>query len=74
MTLEVTSRETLEPTLVAGKFEDFVTDLNIAAASGKVFVIATELRNGSERHVALETRNITRIRDLEDDDVPYIGG
>lgn len=64
MTLEVTSRETLEPTIVASDFAQFVNDLNLAAAAGKQYVIATEVRDGRESPVALETRNIVRIRDL----------
>lgn len=72
MTLEITSRETLDPTLVSGDFPGFINDLNIAAAAGKQFVIATEIRDGQELNVALETRNITRIRDLGGVDA-YIG-
>lgn len=64
MTLEITSRNTLDPTVVAGEFASFVDSLNIAAASGKQFVIAAEVRGDEETHVALETRNITRVRDL----------
>ena len=44
--LEITSAGALEPTLVKGDFGAFVSDLNIAAASGKQFVIALEERDG----------------------------
>jgi hypothetical protein len=64
MTLEITSRDTLDSTVVAGDFASFINDLNIAAAAGKQYVLCTEIRNGEHSPVALETRNITRIRDL----------
>lgn len=71
MTVEVTSRDTLDPTRCEGRFVDFVNDLNIAAAAGKAFVLAQEAGRGP---VALETRNITRVRDLgEEEPSAYIG-
>jgi hypothetical protein len=60
--LEITSRDTLDETLIEGDFHSFINDLNIAAASGKQFVIAAEVREDGSEPVAFETRNITRIR------------
>lgn len=74
MTLEITSRETLDTTTVEGDFASFINDLNVAAASGKQFVVATEIRpDGQTCPVGLETRNITRIRDLTDMDDAFVG-
>lgn len=66
--LEITSRGTLDSTFVEGDFADFIGDLNIAAAQGKKFVVATEQRDGETNPVALETQNITRIRVVELED------
>lgn len=68
MTVEITSRDTLDPTICTGSFGSFVQELNLAAAAGHQYVVAKEIRADGEAHVALETRNITRIRDLGDSD------
>lgn len=63
MSVEVTSQNTLDPTICEGNFLSLINDLNLAAATGKQFVILQELNGGP---VALETRAITRIRELQD--------
>lgn len=63
--IEITSRDTLDPTIVEADMATLVNDLNIAAAAGKQFVILQEHGAGA---VALETRNITRMREREDED------
>lgn len=64
MTVEITVRDVVDPVQIEGDFAGFIADLNIAAASGKQFVICKELGGGP---VAFETRNITIMRDAEDD-------
>lgn len=68
MTVEITLKNTLDPSYVAGDFATFINDLNIAAAASKQYVIATEIRDGTTNPVAFETRNITRIRDVSNQD------
>jgi hypothetical protein len=69
MTIEISVKSSMDPTVIAGDFAQFINDLNIAAASGKQFVIAHEQRpDGTKTPVAFDTRNITRIRELETDD------
>lgn len=72
MTVEVSLKSTLDPSYVVGDFTTFISDLNVAAASGKQYVIATEQRDGDTNLVAFETRNITRIREVSDVDA-FIG-
>jgi ABC-type microcin C transport system duplicated ATPase subunit YejF len=62
--LEITSRDTLDPTIMEGDLAELVNDLNLAAAKGKQFVVVTEKGSGN---TALETRNITRIREKDGD-------
>lgn len=74
MTVEVTSRGTLDPTYIDADFTEFVNNVNIAAAAGKQFVLFTEIRdNGETNPVALETRNITRAREVDGVDRAFIG-
>ncbi len=74
MTVEVSLKSTLDATIVNGPFIAFIGELNLAAAQGKQYVIAMERRpDGSTAQVAFETRNITRIRDLDDENSAYIG-
>jgi hypothetical protein len=74
MTVEVTSRDTFDATVVEGDFVQFVNDLNLAAAAGKQFVLFTEVRpDGSTNPVALEARNITRAREVTGDSSDFIG-
>lgn len=63
--LEVTSRATLDPTIVEGDIEKILSDLNVAAAAGKHFVLMTEVRGSERTPVMLETRNITRVREVD---------
>lgn len=61
--VEVTSRDTLEPTYVVGNFLAVVNELNMAAANGRSMVVFDEkLRDGTTAPVAVERINITRIR------------
>jgi hypothetical protein len=71
--LEITSRDTLDTTVVTGEFVEFIQDLNLAAAQGKQFVVATEVRDSETQPVALETRNITRIRVLDGIEDAFVG-
>ncbi len=74
MTCEITHKNTFEPTIIEGDFMAFINDLNIAAANGKQFVVANEARpDGSLAPVAFETRNITRIRNVDSDACAFIG-
>lgn len=68
--IEITSTGTLDPTIVEADMAALVYDLNIAAASGKQFIIMQEHGAGA---VALETRNITRMREIEGDADAFIG-
>lgn len=71
--IEITSRGVLDPTKVRESFGEFVNNLNIAAAAGKQFVIATEVRDDNEPDdVALNTQLIARIRPLEVEDA-FVG-
>jgi hypothetical protein len=72
--VEIFLKSTLDTTYLVGDFVGFIHDLNIAAASGKQYVIATEQRaDGSTNSVAFETTSITKIRDAEDVDRAFIG-
>lgn len=71
MPVSITSKGTFDDTVVQGTFVDVVNALNVSAAAGKQFSLFTEVASG--RNVALETRNITRIRDLEEGIDDYIG-
>lgn len=69
MTCEISVMHAMDPTIIEGNFSQFINDLNIAAASGKQFVICTErLPDGETAPVAFDTRNITRIREVERND------
>lgn len=67
MTLEITLRQTMEPSVVEGDLVSFINDLNIAAAAGKQYIIATEILGGQGSPAAFETRSITRVRELDDE-------
>lgn len=70
-TLRVTSRDTLEDTVIDGEMKQLLNDLNLAAAKGHQFMLASE-PNGDP--VLLEVKNITRVRvSGEDEDVAFIG-
>ncbi len=72
--IEVTSRGVLETTRLAGSFDEFVSNLNIAAASGKQFVLATEVRrdDADDDRVALNTELIAVARPVEVEDA-FVG-
>lgn len=68
MTCEISVKSAMEATRIVGDFAQFVNDLNIAAASGKQFIICTEEHaDGTTAPVAFDTRNITRIREIQVD-------
>ncbi len=74
MTVEITHANTIEPTYIAGDFGAFVNEMQLAAAAGKRFVILTERRpDGSTGAVALDTGNMTRMRDMEDMRDAFVG-
>lgn len=71
--IDVTSRGVLDTTRLAGSFDEFIANLNIAAASGKRFVIATEaVDDGDNGPVALNTDLIARVRPVEVEDA-FVG-
>jgi hypothetical protein len=72
-TLTIRVRDSFEPIMVEADFVAFINDLNIAAATGKQYVIATEANTGGQP-VALETRNITAIRPAGSNEDAFIGG
>jgi hypothetical protein len=69
MTVEITSRDTLETTMVRGDLIEVVHNMNLAAATGKQFVVCEDVSGGA---VALETRNITRMREIAEDDNSFL--
>lgn len=62
--MEVMSTGMLEPTLIEGDMHHMMQELNLAATAGKQFVLFEDV-NGLK--VGLETRNITRIREIDPD-------
>lgn len=62
--MEVMSTGMLEPTLIEGDMHHMLQALNLAASEGKQFVLLEDV-NGLR--VGLETRNITRIREIDPD-------
>ena len=68
MTVEIWSRDTLETTRVEGDLVTVVNAMNITAAQGKQFLIMDEEGGGS---VALECKNITRMREVKADAFSY---
>lgn len=62
MTVDITMRDQLAPIRVQGTFTELVNTLNIAAASGKQYVILTE-HDGN--NIALDSRAITIARDTD---------
>lgn len=69
MLIEVVSRNALEPTFVEGDLADLLNQLNMASASNHHFVLMSQ---PGGRNVLLETRNITRVREIDDSDA-FIG-
>jgi hypothetical protein len=66
MTVEITSKGTLDPTIVKGDHLALLNELNLAAAQGKQFVLLEEEGGPyGGGPVILETRNITRVRTME---------
>lgn len=65
MPIAVTMRGMLEPILIKEDFQTAVTDMNIAAASGKEFLLANSVDGGA---IAMALHNILSIREVEEDD------
>jgi predicted double-glycine peptidase len=68
--LRVTSRNQLDDTVIEANVTDLLNELNVSAAKGHHFIYMQE-PDGSP--VLLETRNITRVRVVGDDDLAFIG-
>jgi hypothetical protein len=68
MTVEIWSKGQLDTTLVAGTLVEVVNAMNMTNAKGMQFIIMDEEGGGS---VALETRNITRMREVIGDPLAY---
>jgi hypothetical protein len=68
MTVEIWSKGQLDTTLVAGTLAEVVNAMNMTNAKGMQFIIMDEEGGGS---VALETRNITRMREVIGDPLAY---
>lgn len=60
--LEVMSTGMLEPTLLDADLLTMLNELNLSAAQGKHFIHMTDVSGAS---VLLETRNITRVREVK---------
>ena len=69
MAVELTLSGALDTVLIDGNFAAYVNDLNIAAASGKQYLIATEFKGGN---IALDTRKILIARDRDDESI-FVG-
>lgn len=69
--LRITSRNQLDDTVIEADVTELLNELNISAAKGHHFIYMKE-PDGSP--VLLETRNITRVRAVKDEDVAFIGG
>lgn len=65
MTVMFKLRNQLDPVYVDGDFGDVVNGLNLAAAAGRQFAMFDEKDGGP---IAFETRNITMIREVDDDE------
>jgi len=64
---EISLRDTLEPVVIVGDFQEIVTTLNIAAANGKQYAMFQEQRyDGDISPVAFERQNITVVRPRKD--------
>lgn len=68
--LRVTSRNQLDDTVIKADVTELLNELNISAAKGHHFIYMKE-PDGSP--VLLETRNITRVRVVGDEDA-FISG
>ena len=66
--LEVMSSGMLEPTIIVADIESCMHALNMAASEGRHFIAMTD---ENQREVLLETRNITRVRTLDDADIIF---
>ncbi len=74
MAIEISLKSTLDPTIIAGDFLSFVAELNVAAANGRQFVMTHEQRpNGDTAPIAIQTVNITRIRDIGGVEDTFVG-
>lgn len=65
MTVKINLRNSLDPVFIEGDFADTVNVLNMAAARGHQFALFDEKDGGP---VAVETRNITLIREIDDEE------
>lgn len=65
MPSEVTMRGLLEPVRLEEGFMEAIATLNMAAAQGKEFVVATSLEDGE--NIAMAARNILIIKGVEDE-------
>lgn len=73
MTLELTIHGQIQPLYLEGDYATFINDLNLAAAQGKQYVLATEARpDGVTAPVGIETKSITLIRESDAEDA-FIG-
>lgn len=70
MSVEVWFRDSLETETFAGDLTDLTNGLNIAAAQGKQFTLFQDLRGQA---VMVQTQNIVKAREMEEDDA-LIGG
>lgn len=62
--IAITMRGALEPIIVRDEFDKAVYDMNLAAASGREFVLTTQ-EDG--RNLAVALRNILTLQELEED-------
>jgi hypothetical protein len=72
MTVALTIQDSFNRVMVNGDFAAFIGELNLAAASGKQYVICTEI-NGNP--VALDRHSIRAVRPAtEEDENAYTSG
>lgn len=65
MSIEITSRDSFEKTVIEGDFLALTNELNLAAAQGKQFVIFTEiLPDGETTPCAVYVGNLIKAREL----------
>lgn len=71
MTVRLWFRDALETEDVKGDLAGMTNDFNIAKAKGYQFTI---LEDPQGRGLMVELANIYKGREVEDDDVAYVGG
>lgn len=70
MTVEITSRDSLDATMIEGDLIAVTHTMNTASANGKQFIVVTEEGGPyGGGPCAIEIKNITRMREVPSDAV-----